>query len=414
MSVEGNLDLFQLPEILQLIAQQQKTGILTVQGTEDIVAISFLHGKIVVADSLNQAVEEGLKQVLVDTGVLSAADFARAASEQATTGQRLIDFLVERRFVSRARLLEALRVHTRQLLETLLDWREGDFKFYSGDEVSYEEGFVPIRVDELLLHAVSAKAAPPAPPRRAPAPSPAPPPGPPSGPPSMSMDAPSLAPMVPPDGARPGGSGAVLGFPPAARAAEARSSEMLPAIVVPFPGTEPAHGPAGPLGKVGGVGIRQMTLDPTPVSRPARHLGRILAVLATLGIVALTFFRPGQVVLPFSWQSASLQGLDETQRSAQFLKIDRAAQTFYLLEGRFPEHLRELRDRGLLGSQDLVDVDGRPLRFIAHEKTYQLHAEGRSEGEEEVQRSISGNFLLDPEFLAVRPGSRVAPLVLLD
>ena len=58
MSVEGNLDLFQLPEILQLIGQQQKTGILTVQGEEDIVAISFLHGKIVAADSLNQAVEE--------------------------------------------------------------------------------------------------------------------------------------------------------------------------------------------------------------------------------------------------------------------------------------------------------------------------------------------------------------------
>src|SRR6185295_9597594 len=126
MSVEGNLDLFQLPEILQLIAQQQKTGILTVQGNEDIVAISFLHGKIVAADSLNQAVEEGLKQVLVETGVLSGADFARASTEQAAGGQRLIDFLVERRFVSRPRLLEALRIHTRQLLEKLLDWREGD------------------------------------------------------------------------------------------------------------------------------------------------------------------------------------------------------------------------------------------------------------------------------------------------
>ena len=46
MAVEGTLDLFQLPEILQLISQQQKTGILTVQGQNDIVAISFLSGKI--------------------------------------------------------------------------------------------------------------------------------------------------------------------------------------------------------------------------------------------------------------------------------------------------------------------------------------------------------------------------------
>ena len=49
MAVEGTLDLFKLPEILQLISQQKKTGILTVQGQQDIVAISFLNGRIVAA-----------------------------------------------------------------------------------------------------------------------------------------------------------------------------------------------------------------------------------------------------------------------------------------------------------------------------------------------------------------------------
>ena len=160
MSVEGNLDLFQLPEILQVIAQQQKTGILTVQGPQDIVAISFLQGKIVAADALNQAAEEGLRKVLVGSGLLSPSEFSRAASEQLSSGQRLIDLLVERRFVSRPRLLEALRVQTIALLEQLLDWREGDFKFYGGDEVSFEEGFVPIAVTELLLHAGGSDSAP--------------------------------------------------------------------------------------------------------------------------------------------------------------------------------------------------------------------------------------------------------------
>jgi len=52
MAVEGTLDLFKLPEILQLISQQKKTGILTVQGQQDIVAISFLNGRIVVHSSV--------------------------------------------------------------------------------------------------------------------------------------------------------------------------------------------------------------------------------------------------------------------------------------------------------------------------------------------------------------------------
>ncbi|MFL6235459.1 MAG: DUF4388 domain-containing protein, partial [Thermoanaerobaculia bacterium] len=181
MAVEGTLDLFKLPEILQLVSQQKKTGILTVQGQQDIVAISFLNGRIVAADALNQTLEEGLSQILVKEGMISVPDLARAASEHQAAGGRLIDLLVERRFVDRAQLLEALRLQTSRLLEQLLRWDQGDFKFYSGDEVSYEEGFVPISVEELLINAgpgyaaAEKAAAAAAPPRPAP-PAAAPPP----------------------------------------------------------------------------------------------------------------------------------------------------------------------------------------------------------------------------------------------
>ncbi|MFL6196155.1 MAG: DUF4388 domain-containing protein, partial [Thermoanaerobaculia bacterium] len=160
MAVEGTLDLFKLPEILQMISQQRKTGILTVQGQQDIVAISFLNGRIVAADALNQTLEEGLAQILVREGWLSAPDLARAASEHQSAGGRLIDLLIERRYVERPQLLEALRLQTWRLLEVLLRWSQGDFKFYSGDEVSYEEGFSPISVEELLIYAAPAQAPP--------------------------------------------------------------------------------------------------------------------------------------------------------------------------------------------------------------------------------------------------------------
>ncbi|HSK78557.1 MAG TPA: DUF4388 domain-containing protein, partial [Thermoanaerobaculia bacterium] len=168
MAVEGTLDLFKLPEILQLISQQQKTGILTVQGQQDIVAISFLNGRIVAADALNQTLEQGLADVLVREGLLSAPEFARASAEHQSSGARLLDVLVERRFVERPQLLHALRLQTYRLLQQLLRWSEGDFKFYSGDEVSYEEGFQPISVEDLLINSL---------PEVQP-PQPAPPPGP--------------------------------------------------------------------------------------------------------------------------------------------------------------------------------------------------------------------------------------------
>src|SRR6185295_13265064 len=153
MAVEGTLDLFQLPEILQVISQQKKTGILTVQGPQDIVAVSFFSGRIVAVDALNQPLEEGLAKILLSDGVLSAAELARAGAEHQSSGGRLIDVLVEKRFLERSQLLAVLRQQTFRLLEQLLGWREGDFKFYSGDEVSYEEGFQSISVEELLIRA---------------------------------------------------------------------------------------------------------------------------------------------------------------------------------------------------------------------------------------------------------------------
>jgi Domain of unknown function (DUF4388) len=163
MSVEGSLDLFRLPEILQLISQQGKTGILTIQGDEDIVAVSFLDGSIVAADSLAHTVEEGLSKVLVSEGLLGAAEFARANAENQLTGGRLLDLLVERRYLTREQLLAGLRLQTVRQLEALLRWQAGDFKFYGGDEVSYEEGFQPIKVEDLLLHTLDQFAGPPAP-----------------------------------------------------------------------------------------------------------------------------------------------------------------------------------------------------------------------------------------------------------
>jgi hypothetical protein len=150
MALEGSLEVFNLPEILQMVAMQKKTGILTVQGEADIVAVSFLNGQVVAADALNQTVEEGLGLVLSKMQLVKPEDFAAVAAEHQAGGGRMVDLLQERGYVERPQLLRALRSQTYNLLVLLLDWKRGDFKFYGGDEVSYEEGFEPITVEEVL------------------------------------------------------------------------------------------------------------------------------------------------------------------------------------------------------------------------------------------------------------------------
>lgn len=154
MAVEGTLDVFQLPEILQVIAHQRKTGILTVQGQNDIIAVSFLTGQVVAADALNQTMEDGLGEVLAQENLMRREQFADIAGRHREGGGPLNDLLVSGGHLTRAQLLASLRTQIIQLLSQLLAWREGEFKFYGGDEVSFEDGFRPISVEEVLLYSL--------------------------------------------------------------------------------------------------------------------------------------------------------------------------------------------------------------------------------------------------------------------
>ena len=48
------------------------------------------------------------------------------------------------------KLLDALRQHTLRLCAEACAWEDGQFRFYRGDQVSYEHGIEPLDVDDLL------------------------------------------------------------------------------------------------------------------------------------------------------------------------------------------------------------------------------------------------------------------------
>lgn len=394
MAIEGSLDLFRLPEILQLIGQQRKTGILTVQGQSDIIAISFLQGRIVAADALNQTLEEGLAKVLVGEGMLAAQDMTRAQSEHLAHGGRLLDVLVEQRYLRRDQLLQALRLQTSRLIRQLLRWDQGDFKFYSGDEVSYEDGIQPISIEELLLHSLEDEPA-------APVPAPAPRPRPAAAAPSP-RPAPVPSPMPSP-----------LPSPAAAPAPPIAPIAVAPPP--PLPRVAPAPAAPAPLPPA----FRRMKIEQAPVSPPLQRAARGLALAAALLLVGAALQGPGRLLLPFPWQEEARKALAREQQTALYLKLDRAAKTYFLMKGHFPENLRTLSVLGLLSGQDLRDPLRRPLAYSVSEEGYAVKPMGKDDqpvqGEEGegFAETITGNFSLDPELISPGTDSGV-PLVLVD
>ena len=449
MAIEGTLELFHLPEILQMVSAQGKTGILTIQGENDIVAISFKDGQVVAADALNQTVEEGLGQVLASQGLVSPSDFTRVSAEHEASGKRLLDLLLERGLLDRGQLLDALRTQTYQLLLQLLRWEQGEFKFYSGDEVAFEEGFYAISVEELLIRSVSDLGD-----------------GEPGGVlPELDETYESIpggAPVkiIGRDGNGPMDDssavwlapeeevllGRIDGTTPTAKIAEEtgmgeykvlfalyrllRGGAVRRAVRRTAPAPAPASPPLAPVelpeehvyeeARRMSVGRAPEPREPEPLSNRsgqwATLLARLLAVAGLLAVLAVPFHAWSGLLLPLAWQQDLRAHVERDQRTSLYERIDRAARTYFLLEGHFPDELLELVEVRVLPMHALHDPEGHFLAYSTDDVTYALQP---MEGGEPVQQlsvreGIGGDFLLDPEFLNLPQGAEKAPLVLLD
>src|SRR6476469_3022424 len=116
MALEGTLKDFSLADIFQLIGLQRKTGVLTLQGKDDTVTVTFLDGKVVGADSLNRRLENRLGTVLMRTGTLNQEQLNRALEIQRETLHRLGFNLTHYGIISQQKLKEALQVHIMSII----------------------------------------------------------------------------------------------------------------------------------------------------------------------------------------------------------------------------------------------------------------------------------------------------------
>src|SRR4030042_1006941 len=98
MALEGELKDFNILEVIQLLGQQGKTGVLKVwglgkQGGE--AEIFFFDGKITHATSTERAKGDLLGERLAKTGIISRDDLQTALRTQKKSGRFLGEIVVE-------------------------------------------------------------------------------------------------------------------------------------------------------------------------------------------------------------------------------------------------------------------------------------------------------------------------------
>jgi len=152
LALQGTIKDFGLGDILQLIGIQRKTGILTLENSQDAVTVHFFEGQVVGADTRLRNLEDLLGGVLVRTGRITEVQLQSALRVQKKTLQRLGYLLVKQGLISEDDLREALRVQVTQIVYRLFRWREGSYRFTPVEHLEYDrEHFIPVSAETILM-----------------------------------------------------------------------------------------------------------------------------------------------------------------------------------------------------------------------------------------------------------------------
>lgn len=146
MALQGNLDDFSLPEILQLIAVQQKSGVLKLTAGEDVAVVFFEAGKIVSTRDRRRNAKDPLKPFLVRTGFLTDPQLKQIETIETESRRELTDILLSGNYMTSDSLSHALEHQIQDTLHQLLTWKTGSYHF-SGDARTVPKFAVNVRLN---------------------------------------------------------------------------------------------------------------------------------------------------------------------------------------------------------------------------------------------------------------------------
>ena len=151
MALQGTLKDFSITEIIQLIGQQLKTGVLKIRRGKDIVEISFVDGMIVHVFSNYRGKKDLIGEIFVKAQLITEEQLERVLGIQKETFKYLGEILVELQLLTKE---DVLKVISTQIYETIYDlfwWEDGDFNFDLKLVESYRKIPFALSTEQVLL-----------------------------------------------------------------------------------------------------------------------------------------------------------------------------------------------------------------------------------------------------------------------
>jgi hypothetical protein len=151
LALKGTLKDFGIAEILQLIGQQAKSGVLHLESRDDLIHIAIADGNVVRAESAGRKTRERLGNLLVRAEVITEEELSYALDAQRRSLRRLGDILVELKLVTKQDLREMTALQTTETVFRLFHWKSGTYEFEPGDVEWDPETVTPLRAESVLM-----------------------------------------------------------------------------------------------------------------------------------------------------------------------------------------------------------------------------------------------------------------------
>jgi hypothetical protein len=151
MALTGTLKDFGIAEILQLIGQQSKSGVLHLKNRADEIHVVMSNGSVVSAEYAGRKARDKLGSLLVRGALITQEQLDEALGVQKRTLRRLGDILVDLEMVTKEQLREMTSLQTTQTLYKLFHWKAGTYAFEPREVAFDRETVSPLRCESVLM-----------------------------------------------------------------------------------------------------------------------------------------------------------------------------------------------------------------------------------------------------------------------
>ena len=152
MALQGTLKDFSITEIIQLIGQQLKTGVLRIRRGKDLVEIHFVDGMIVHVYSNYRGKKDLIGEILVKAELITQEQLDRVLKIQKESLKYLGEILVELQLLTKDDVLKVISTQIYETIYELFWWDDGQFNFDLKLVESYKKIPFALSTEQVLLN----------------------------------------------------------------------------------------------------------------------------------------------------------------------------------------------------------------------------------------------------------------------